>query len=287
MAYKPSSPTVLVTFALFYIVAVVLGVVALVMWGMTRIEMVMLIPLLLSLLMCVWLCLLAWPLRYRFNTISAACASQNKNFLRIILVLLTCMLSTALSAALADEYEQHRNPRYNAFVISELVFSLLIPLTGLFPTVEVPRDPFTPSAWGVVNLGTMEHPVNVPGLYSFAIHFVGVIPFMFGMPVINCVYALQSRHQTWVLFLAFGAVALLLGFIILQVLIHLQHSAGMLAHVPSDTLFVFSFAFELGLVISVSLGTFLFSLKRNQSLHVNWDLDGMVHGVLLKGKHLM
>ncbi len=275
------------TFALFYIVAVVLGVVSLVMWGMTRIEMIMCIPLLLSLLMCVWLCLLSWPLRYRYNTISAACASQNKNFLRIILVLLTCLLSTALSAALADEYEQHRKPRYNAFVISELIFSLLIPLTGLFPTVEIPRDPFKLSAWGVVNLGTMEHPVNVPGLISFAIHFAGVIPFMFGMPLINCVYALQSRPQTWVLMLAFGAVALLLAFFVLQALIHLQHSAGLLTHVSSDTLFAFSFACELSLVISVSLGTFLFSLKRNQSLNVNWDLDRMVHGVLLKGKHLM
>ncbi len=174
--YRPTRPEVLVAFALFYIVAVVLGVVGLVSWSMTRIEMVMLIPLLLSLLMYIWLCMLSWPLRYRYNTISAACASQNKNFLRILLVLLTCLLSTALSAVLVDEYEQvthcqaisrnllsfancvtqHRNPRYSAFVISELIFSLLTPLTGLFPTVEIPREPLRLSSWGHVNLGTIE-----------------------------------------------------------------------------------------------------------------------------------
>lgn len=99
---------------------------------------------------------------------------------------------------------------------------------------------------------------------------------MFGLPIINCVYALQSRPQTWVLVMAFGAVACLLSFVVLQILIHLQHKSGALQGVQSDTLFVLSFACELLLVITVSLGTFLFSLKRNQNVPVDWDLDRRV-----------
>ena len=90
----------------------------------------MFIPIGLSLSMYLWLCILAWPLRYRFDTVSSACANQNKNFLRILLVVLTCLLSTAMAAILVDEYESRgRNKSEDAFLIAgttEIALVLLV-----------------------------------------------------------------------------------------------------------------------------------------------------------------
>jgi hypothetical protein len=43
-----------------------------------------------------------------------------------------------MAAILVDEYESRgRNPTDDGFLIAEIIFCLLLPLTGLFPTVQV------------------------------------------------------------------------------------------------------------------------------------------------------
>jgi hypothetical protein len=220
--------------------------------------------------------------------------------LRIILVLLTCLLSTSLAAVLADEYQHHRNPNFNAFTITEMIFVLLVPLTGIFPTVEIPSNPLSLDSWGRIDLGTKTHPVKVHGLISFTLHFLGVIPFMFGLPLINLFYAWVSRHQTWVLLLAHLGIASLLLFVTLQCVIFLQIRGWFQSELfwslvyvffsflkrtkglSSDKLFAASYFCELLLVVFVSFGTLLFSFKRNRhgTPGINWDLDGLLKALL-------
>jgi hypothetical protein len=52
-----------------------------------------------------------------------------------------------MAAVLADEFQHHRNPKFNEFVITEMIFVLLVPLTGIFPTVELPPNVLSLSAW--------------------------------------------------------------------------------------------------------------------------------------------
>ncbi len=129
------SPHIVVGFAFLYIFFVVGGVCFLVIRDFVSVELILLIPVTLGLLMLVWLAFLSWPLRYRYNTISSACS--HSDFLRIILVFLSCLLSTSLAAVLADEFQRHRNPKFFDLAITEMIFVLLVPLTGIFPTVEV------------------------------------------------------------------------------------------------------------------------------------------------------
>lgn len=274
--------------AISYVVAVVSVTVFLVQSAHINIFLVMLIPLGLALSMYLWLCLLAWPHRFRHDTVSSACANQNENFMRVILVLLTALLAVSMTALLTDEYESRgRNRRDDAYLITEIIACLMLPLTGLFPTVRLPASLLPLEAWGHVNVGTLEHPVAVHGLFSWVMHFLGIIPFFFVLPAVNLSYA-HARPESWVLTMAYGAVLNLLVFIVVQSLIQLKKMdrlPSQLARVPYDTLFLCSVVSEALLMVNVSLTTFLFSMKRNESMPFEGRLDEVVaeHAALLLG----
>lgn len=246
-----------------YILACVAVPAALIPTSIVTIDFIMLIPVALAFLMYFWLCWLSWHHGSKYNTVSAASAAQNENFLRIILVVLTCLLGTSLAAILIDEYEsRNRNPDSDNFLVCEIVFVLLLPLTGIFPTCEIPTDFKALRSWEMINLGTREHAVYIHGLLSFALHFIGVIPFMVGIPIINVVYAF-NRPTAWVYVLAWVTICCLIFFFVLQVLIALAQRPESKLRSHKSSLFIMSYIAELLLVLLASISTILFSFKRN------------------------
>ena len=269
--FKAAHPNVILFLILSYICAVVFVTVFLVLGKKISIVYVMLLPMGLAVSMYAWLGILMWPLRFRYDTISSASAAQSENYMRIILVAISCLLATAMTAILVDEYESrphaNGNRRADEFLICEIVFCLLLPITGLFPTVEIPEKVAKTDQWQSVNVGTNETPVYVNGLFSFLLHFIGVIPFMFSLPVINVLYA-HSRPETWVFFLAYGTVANLMFFLTCQGLIRYR-KMGFLTSLDLDILFFCSIVSESLLLVAVSFSTVIFSMKRNN--HVMWE----------------
>lgn len=118
----------LVAFAFVYVLAVVAGVCFLVHRSWVSVQLIFLLPSTLGLMLLLCLTVMTYPLRHDFPTISTACAGQAS--LRAILGLLSCFLSLTLAAVLADEVQRQHDPLYNSLIIMELVFVLLLPLSG-------------------------------------------------------------------------------------------------------------------------------------------------------------
>lgn len=269
-----TSPGVLLALVSAYMAFTCFSVWYLVTTDTLTMSYLMFAPISLAIFMYVWLCLLAWPLRGEFNTVSSSCAQQEHNFLRIILVVLCCLLGTAMSAILVDEFES-RNRRLgdSKFIIFEVVACLMLPLTGIFPTVDIPANAMSWTSWGQINAGTPTYAVPIPGFISFALHFLGVLPFMFGLPIINIWYAYAAPPESWVYIMSILALVCLLTFVFFQGAIILQNQRLAFTSWGKDKLFFCSFFAELLLVLFVSLSTLLFSLKRNENIPFDFKFD--------------
>jgi hypothetical protein len=130
----------LISLAFFYLLLVIVGVSILVQNSLATAQLIFLIPITLGSVMLFW----TLPFCGAYPTLSTACAQSE---LRPVLALLSCLFSLSLAALLVDEIQKQHNPEFNTLIILELVFVLLLPLSGIFPTVKIPTNALSSAVW--------------------------------------------------------------------------------------------------------------------------------------------